>query len=610
MNEPGDPPEPPGILAGTRWALAFAWRSQRTLCGVLLAALLVESLVPAGTAVLLGTFAGEIQQALEATGGGYERALLFLGAVLLVAGAGTLAHVVANYARFRLNDELQLDLSLEIFEHASRLDLGSFEDPAVQDRVARAHELPRRYFLRFLTAVMDSGRFMIGGAGLLVVMMAIEPLWTPLLGLVALPFLLHRRGLARERTAMERAYTTKRRWSEYFFSLVTDRDAVPTTRTLGLAPLLLRRFESTVREINQASRRLYRRQALGRSIGSLLFLVAVGVMLLAVLQRGRAGELAAGPLAAYAFAALRLRREADALSQSLSELMEGALQVAFLPELLRTVPAVSDAPDAARPLIRGRIELDQVTFCYPGSERPAVDRVSLRLEPGETVALVGHNGSGKTTLAKLIARLYDPTAGRVLVDGSDLKELSLEHWHQHLGLVVEHPLAFEGSAHENLAFGDWRNMLDDRQAVVAAADRARVRDLIESLPQGFDTLLGRGFGQVSLSTGQWQRLAVARVLARRPAVLILDEPTANLDVFAELELFSALREVAAGTTTVFISHRFSTVQMADRILVLEAGRLVEQGSHRDLLRAGGLYASLFRLHGSAVGTESPDPVLG
>ncbi|HUP25471.1 MAG TPA: ABC transporter ATP-binding protein, partial [Thermoanaerobaculia bacterium] len=402
----------------------------------------------------------------------------------------------------------------------------------------------------------------------------------------------------------------KRRWSEYFFSLVTDRDAVPTTRTLGLAPLLLRRFESTVREINQASRRLYRRQALGRSIGSLLFLLAVGVMLLAVLQRGRAGELAAGPLAAYAFAALRLRREADALSQSLSELMEGALQVAFLPELLRTVPAVSDAPEAARPLIRGRIEVDQVTFHYPGSDRPAVDRVSLRLEPGETVALVGHNGSGKTTLAKLIARLYDPTAGRVLVDGRDLKELSLEHWHQHLGLVVEHPLAFEGSAHENLAFGDWRRMLDDRQAVVGAADRARVRELIESLPQGFDTLLGRGFGQVSLSTGQWQRLAVARVLARRPAVLILDEPTANLDVFAELELFSALREVAAGTTTVFISHRFSTVQMADRILVLEAGRLVEQGSHRELLRAGGLYASLFRLHGAALGTESPDPVLG
>jgi ATP-binding cassette subfamily B protein len=234
----------------------------------------------------------------------------------------------------------------------------------------------------------------------------------------------------------------------------------------------------------------------------------------------------------------------------------------------------------------------------------------LRLAPGETVALVGHNGSGKTTLAKLIARLYDPTAGRILVDGEDLRQLSLEHWHQHLGLVVEHPLAFEATAHENLALGDWRRLLEDRSAVTEVADRARVRELIESLPQGFDTLLGRGFGQVSLSTGQWQRLAVARVLARRPKILILDEPTANLDVFAELELFAALREVAAGTTTVFISHRFSTVQMADRILVLEEGRLVEQGSHKDLVRSGGLYASLFRLHGEAVGTESPDPVLG
>jgi ATP-binding cassette subfamily B protein len=610
MSEAHVAPEPIGIAGGMRWALGFAWRGQRRLCATLVGSLLVEALVPAGTAVLLGTFAGEIQDTLADPGHGYRRALLFLGAALAMAGLGSLARVIGNYARFRLNDELQLDLSLALFEHASRLDLGSFEDPATQDRLARAEELPRRHFLRFLGAVLDSGRFAAGGVGLLVVMMAIEPLWTPLLGLVALPFLLHRRGLARERSEMERAYTTKRRWSQYFFSLVVDRDAVPTTRTLGLAPLLLQRFESTLREVNLASRRIYRRQAVGRSLGTMLFLVAIGLMLLAVLQRGRVGELAAGPLAAYAFAALRLRREADALSQSLSELMEGSLHVASLPEQLRTEPAVRDAPAPLAPRIRGRIELDQVTFCYPGANRPALDRVSLLISPGETVALVGHNGSGKTTLAKLIARLYDPTSGAVRVDGQDLRTLSLEHWHRHLGLVVEHPLAFEGSAHENIALGDWRRLLDDRPAVVEAAERARVRELIESLPQGFDTRLGRSFGRVSLSTGQWQRLAVARVLARRPAVLLLDEPTANLDVFAELELFSALREVAAGTTTVFISHRFSTVQMADRILVLEEGRLVEHGSHRDLLLAGGLYASLFRLHGAAIGADSADAVVG
>jgi ATP-binding cassette subfamily B protein len=610
MQDSRAEPDRPGIAGGMRWALAFAWRSRPGLCATLLGGLVMESLVPAGTAVLLGSFAGEIQETLSTPAHGYQRALVFLGAALVVAGIGSLARVVANYARYRLNDELQADLSIALFDHAARLDLWSFENAEVQDRLARAHDLPRRHFLRFLTAVLDSGRFVVGGAALLAVMLAIEPWWTPLLGLVALPFLFHRRKLARERSELERAHTTKQRWNAYFLSLVAGREAVATTRVLGLAPYLRERFESSLRQITEASRRLHRRQAVGRSVGSLLFLAAIGVLLFVVLERSSAGELEAGPLAAYAFAALRLRREADSLSQSLSELMEGALHVGSLPELLRTEPQVKDRPAALTPPIRGRIELEQVTFFYPGAERPALDRVSMCIEPGETVALVGHNGSGKTTLAKLIARLYDPTSGRVLVDGEDLRQLSLDHWHASLGLVVEHPVAFEGTAHENIALGDWRRLIGDRAGVLEAAERARVRDMIESLPRGFDTQLGRGFGQVSLSTGQWQRLAVARVLARRPAVLLLDEPTANLDVFAELELFSALREVAAGTTTIFISHRFSTVQMADRILVLEEGRLVEQGSHRDLLRAGGLYASLHRLHGAAIGTEPAEAVVG
>jgi ABC-type multidrug transport system fused ATPase/permease subunit len=237
-----------------------------------------------------------------------------------------------------------------------------------------------------------------------------------------------------------------------------------------------------------------------------------------------------------------------------------------------------------------------VTFTYSGPNEPALKDISLYIKPGETVALVGENGAGKTTLVKLIARLYDPDEGSILFDGVDVKELSLVSLHSKISFVFQTFGRYEATVGENIAYGDLRKVMDDTEKIEQIARLAGVHNMIQAMPQGYNTMLGRIFGEYNPSEGQWQQIALARAFARHAVLLILDEPTSNLDARSEYELFSRFQEVAQGRTTILISHRFSTVSMADRILVMDKGQIVEQGTHQGLITQGGHYASLYRLH--------------
>jgi len=292
------------------------------------------------------------------------------------------------------------------------------------------------------------------------------------------------------------------------------------------------------------------------------------------------------------------------LQQIFSTLSGIADQALFLTDLLaffEMQPSIRSKPNALpapRPIVRG-FEFRNVSFCYPGNPRLVLDRLSFRLDPRERVALIGENGQGKTTIVKLITRLYDPTEGQILLDGIDLREYSLEDLYREIGVIFQDFMRYEMTAHENVAVGRIEQ-IGRRDEIAAAAHKSLADEVIAKLQDGYDQMLGRRFENgVDLSGGEWQKLALARAYLRNAQLLILDEPTAALDARSEYEVFERFAELTAGKMALFISHRFSTVRMADRIVVLADGQIAEDGSHEQLMALGGQYAEMFELQAAS-----------
>jgi ATP-binding cassette subfamily B protein len=618
------------------------WSASRILTFGLAIATVLAGIVPAITALIAKQLIDAVVRAITANVTGVAAAtetfgpltLDPTGIVVLLAAAQFLIYALSsflstlrNVCQQLLQERVTNTIQLEIMDHAAKLDLSFFEDSTSYDLLRRAQQGASSRPLFMVSGVFG----LIQTAIALVSMIFLLFTLSPLLALVALvapiPAFVADTRYGWRGYSFARWASPLRRRMDYLTTLVTTDTYAKEVKLFGLGPYFIDRFRQLSRVYQDRQRGLVVTRYFAGFVWSSLTTLAGSLTYLYVALQAIAGKLTLGSLTLFTQAASSVQGSVQGLLGGAGSMYENNLYLNDLFELLATPvgiegaagdgsvaterrSAAAEATPAFDPAAaRGELVFDHVTFRYPGRDEDAVNDVSFAIAPGETVAVVGRNGAGKSTLIKLVTRLYDPTGGRILLDGVDLRELEPAAVRSLIGGMFQDYVTYQASAAENIGLGEL-DRIEDRDAVIDAAVKGGADTLLDRLPDGWDTPLGKWFdGGVELSGGEWQKIALGRAFMRDARILLLDEPTSALDAQAEFELFARLRSLARGRTAIYISHRFSTVRQADRILFLEHGRLVEQGTHQQLMALAGRYAQLFTLQAAAYTGEPIDDLL-
>jgi ATP-binding cassette, subfamily B, bacterial len=627
----------------------LVWETHRGFTLSMMALRLARAFIP--VAVL---WVGKliIDSVVAARSGAYDPARLWrlVGLEILLALAGEILSRVSSVIESLLGDLFSNRTSVMLMEHAATLDLYQFEDPDFYDRLDRARrQTTGRIGLlaQLLSMGQDSLTLLSLGAALLVY----SPWLLLLLAVAVVPGFLGEAHYASLEYSLLFRRTPERRQLDYLRVLGAGDRPAKEVQTFGLAPWLVSRYRTLSERFYEENKKLSIRRSVVATLLSAVGLLGYYGAYAVILLRAVGGAISLGTLTFLAASFMRSRDLVQRLLSGASDIYSQCLYLKDLFDFFETRPTITSregAPEVPRPAREG-FTFENVGFRYPDSDAWAIRGVSFRLRPGERIALVGGNGAGKTTLVKLLARLYDPTEGRILLDGRDLREYDLASVRASVGVIFQDFVRFDFRLDENIGVGeieDVREYLDAAEAAEAeaaeaaaagngvpspkattkagvnektngdagktvelltetdeapapiaeAAHKSLAESLLPRLPRGFRQMLGKRFeGGVELSGGEWQKVALARAYMRDAQVLILDEPTSALDARAEFEVFHRFADLMRGRMALIISHRFSTVRMADRILVLDSGRIVEEGPHDELVERGGLYAELFEL---------------
>jgi len=579
------------------FALRLVWQSAPGWTIASLALLIVQGVLPLASLYLMKLVVDAVTTGLVAAdkGAAFGKVALLIGlaggVALITALFRSLAGLVSEAQAQVITDHLSDVLHAKSIE----VDLEYYESAQYYDKLHRAQrEAPYRptRILNGLVQVAQNGISLLAMAGLL-----FSFHWgiAAVLFVASVPGLLVRLRYAGQTYRWQQERTSAERQAWYFHWMLTGDRHAKEIRLFDLGALFRRRFRDLRQQLRQERIKITTRRSIAESVAQVSATVAVFASYAFIAYRTVQGAITLGDLVMYYQAFQRGQGFLQQILSGLAGLYEDNLFLSNLYEFLDLKPKVVQ-PLHPRPIpqpMQTGIAFDHVTFQYPTSAKKVLEDINLTIRPGEVVALVGENGSGKTTLIKLLCRLYDPTSGIITLDGLDLRQFETTALRREISVIFQDYAQYHLTARENIWFGNVA-LPPDEDRIVAAARHAGADEVITGLPQGYETILGKWFEDgEELSAGEWQKVALARAFLRDAQIIVLDEPTSALDARAEYEVFKRFRQLAAGRTVILISHRFSTVRMADRLYVLEDGRVIESGSHDELVRRGGTYARLF-----------------
>lgn len=577
---------------GFVWQVAAKWTIANTIL------IIAQSVVPLATLYILKLVVDRLADPINEIA--FANLMVLIGAALGLAILGSLCNAMVGYIS-TFQTYLVADYMQGLVQAKSiDMDLAYYENSQYYDKLHRAQrEAPSRplRIIQGLTELAKNGLTLLGA---FILLLAFH--WTVVMAVLvaSLPILVYRLKQADDLYQLHREKTASERLISYFNQVITTATSAKEVRAFGFGPFMICRFGELRSKIRASLRRLsaqgYRRQFITESVSALAGYGALAFVAHAAVQK----TITLGEMVMY-FGAFQVA--VGALRPTLSalaELYENNLFLSTLYEFLavqKQVPEPVQSKEMPCPW-RAGLRVENLCFCYPDTDRPVLDSVTMTIRPGEIVALVGCNGSGKTTLTKLLCRLYDPDQGRITIDGIDLRDFKTGDLRREISVIYQDFGRYHMTARENILLGR-PDLNPGDPAIAQAAQWAGIHDNLIRLPQGYDTVMSRTFADgTELSIGQWQKLALARAFVRDSQLILLDEPTSSLDAAAEFEFFEKFRDMARGRSALIISHRFSTVRLADHIYVLDAGRLIEEGDHKALLARDGLYAHLYRQQAS------------